>query len=53
MEKENLPYANFDYSELPIVQGGLTGAEANDENFLAYLEEINSIYLKAGCSVIS
>ncbi|WP_375560980.1 hypothetical protein ACE193_00070 [Bernardetia sp. OM2101] len=47
MENENLPYANFDYSELPLIQGELTGAEATDENFLAYLEEINSIYLKA------
>ncbi|WP_338812991.1 hypothetical protein V9L05_16815 [Bernardetia sp. Wsw4-3y2] len=44
---ENQPYAVFDYSELPLVQGKMTGAETNDANFAAYLEEINSISMKA------
>jgi len=40
---ENKLYANFDYSELPLIKIELTGEDATDENFEEYLKETADI----------
>jgi hypothetical protein len=46
MEKNENPYATFDYENLPLVKVTLTRNKATDENFNSYLEEAHSIYKK-------
>jgi hypothetical protein len=46
MEESKL-YGIFDYSELPLIKIEVTGEQATDEKFLAYLEEMRSIFSKA------
>ena len=40
---EHLPYATFDYSDLPIIKVDFTGEKATDENFKNYLDETANI----------
>ena len=44
--KEQKPYGIFDYSELPLIKIEVTGEQATDENFSAYLDEMGSMFSK-------